>query len=97
MRANPDDLAEAPELAVLAVLHATLDQAVLALIAQHREISDGEDLVGLPPAAWLADILASAARDLQHVLDRYRAAVLDDARHRTRQPIMQLPLPSHTG
>ena len=97
MRADPDDLADAPELAILAVLHATLDQAVLALLAQHREISDGDDLVGLPPAAWLADLLASAARDLQHALERYRLAVLDDARHRARQPITQLPLPHHPG
>jgi hypothetical protein len=52
MRVPPDDLQEAPELAVLAVLDAALDQAVLSLIAQHGEISDHDSLVGLPPAAW---------------------------------------------
>lgn len=93
MRADPDDLADAPVLAVLAVLHATLDQAVMALVTQHREIAEGEDLVGLPPAAWLADLLASAARDLQHLLERYRLAVLDHARHRACNPITQMPLP----
>jgi hypothetical protein len=91
MRVPPDDLQEAPELAVLAVLDAALDQAVLSLIAQHGEISDHDSLVGLPPAAWLADVLASAAHDLQHLIERYRLAALDDARYRTRHSALTPP------
>jgi hypothetical protein len=92
MRATPDDLDAAPELAVLAVLDTTLDQAVLALIAQHREITDSDDLVGLPPSAWIADILASAAQHLRHLIERYRHATLDDAPHRARhQPLTPPP------
>lgn len=86
MRATPDDLDQAPELAVLAVLDASLDQAVLALIAQHREVTDSDDLVGLPPVTWLADVLASAAEHLRHLIERYRIAALDDARYRARNP-----------
>jgi hypothetical protein len=93
MRATPDDLCEAPELAVLAVLDTTLDQAVLAVIAQNREITDGEDLVGLPPTAWIADVLASAAQHLQHLIEPYRRAVLDDSRYRARNPCLTPPPP----
>src|ERR1022692_4829763 len=38
-----------------------------ALITQHREITDSDDLVGLPPTAWLADILAAATQKLRRV------------------------------
>ena len=93
MRATPDDLDAAPELAVIAVLETTLDQAVLALITQHREITDSDDLVGLPPTAWLADILASAAQDLRHLIERYRQAALDDARYRARHAPFTPPPP----
>jgi hypothetical protein len=88
MRATPDDLCEAPELAVLAVLDTTLDQAVLAVIAQNREITDGEDLIGLPPAPWIADAFASAAQHLQQLIGLYRRAALDDARYRARTPCL---------
>ena len=92
MRATPDELDEAPELAALALLDAAIDQAVFALIAQHREIVDSNDLVGLPPAAWVADLLASAAHHLQHLVEQYRLAALDDARYRIHNtPLMPPP------
>ena len=93
MRATPDDLCEAPELAILAVLDATLDQAILAVLAQNREITDADDLVGMPPAAWIADVLASEADHLRHLIQRYRQAALDDARYRSRCPSLTPPLP----
>ena len=93
MRATPDDLDAAPELAVLVVLDATLDQAALALIAQHREVVDSDDLVGLPPATWIADVLIAAAENLRHLVQRYRLAALDDARYRARNPALTPPLP----
>ena len=64
-----------------------------ALITQHREITDSDDLVGLPPTAWLADILASAAQDLRHLIERYRQAALDDARYRARHAPFTPPPP----
>ena len=93
MRATPDDLDEAPELAVLVVLDATLDQAVLAVIAQHREITDSDGLVGLPPVTWVADHLAVAMRDLQRLILRYHEAALDDARYRARTRSFTPPSP----
>jgi hypothetical protein len=93
MRADPDNLDEAPELAVLAVLDATLDQSILALIAQHRELVESDDLVGLPPVVWVADLLTSAARHLQHLLERYRLAALDDTRYRAHHPSVTPPPP----
>ena len=95
MRATPDDLDQAPELAVLAVLDATLDQAVLAVIAQHREITDSNGLVGLPPVAWVADQLTVAMRDLHRILLRYREAALDDARYRSRHRSFTPPPPKN--
>ncbi len=93
MRVTPDDLDAAPELAVLAVLDSTLDQAVLALIALNRDITDGEDLVGLPPTAWIADLFASAAQHLRHLIEQYHRAALDDARYRARIPCLTPPPP----
>lgn len=96
MAAPHDDLAEAPELAILDALADLLDHAVALLVVQHPEIADTDrGLVGLPPNAWVADHLAASMRDLQRILRRYREAATDDARHRARQPITQMPLPNH--
>lgn len=75
-----------PRLAILDALRDLLDHAVALLVIQHPEIADNEGLAGLPPQAWVADHLASAMRDLQRVLLRYREAVTDDARHCSRAP-----------
>ncbi len=93
MHATPDDLYEAPELAALAILDAALDHADTAVIAQHREITDNDGLVGLPPVTWVADHLVVAMRDLQRLILRYREAALDDARYRARNPSLTPPPP----
>jgi hypothetical protein len=93
MRDTPDELYEAPELAALAILDATLDQAALAVLAQCPELADCDGLVGLPPITWVADHLVLAMRDLQRLLLRYREAALDDARYRARNPSLTPPPP----
>jgi hypothetical protein len=95
MAATTDDLAEAPQLAILDAIRDLLDHAVALLVVQHPEIADTDGLVGLPPEVWVADHLAIAMRDLQRLLLRYREAATDDARHRARVPITQMPLPLH--
>jgi hypothetical protein len=95
MAASNDDLADAPELAILDALGDLLDHAVALLVVQHPEIAEADRLVGLPPEVWVADHLALAMRDLQRLLLRYREAATDDARYRARQPITQMPLPLH--
>ncbi|HEY6524503.1 MAG TPA: hypothetical protein VIY10_12075 [Solirubrobacteraceae bacterium] len=96
MAPTTDDLAEAPELAILYALRDLLDHAVALLVVQHPEIAETDgDLVGLAPEVWVADHLAVAMRDLQRLLLRYREAATDDARHRPRLPITQMPLPLH--
>jgi hypothetical protein len=95
MAAANDDLAEAPQLAILDALRDLLDHAVALLVVQHPEIAETDGLVGLPPEVWVADHLAVAMRDLQRILLRYREAATDDARHRARLPITQMPLPLH--
>jgi hypothetical protein len=97
MAAATDDLAQAPELAILDALRDLLDHAVALLVVQNPEIAETDSLVGLPPQAWVADHLAAAMRDLQRLLLRYRAAATEDARHRPSQPITQMPLPHHPG
>jgi len=96
MAPTTDDLAEAPELAILYALRDLLDHAVALLVVQHPEIAQTDGgLVGLAPEVWVADHLAVAMRDLQRLLLRYREAATDDARHRARLPITQMPLPLH--
>ena len=98
MPASHDDLAEAPELAILDAIRDLLDHAVALLVVQHPEIAETDGgLAGLAPQVWVADHLATAMRDLQRLLLRYREAATDDARHRARLPITQMPLPHHPG
>jgi hypothetical protein len=97
MAAATDDLAQAPELAILDALRDLLDHAVALLVVQNPEIAETDGLVGLPPQAWVADHLAGAMRDLQRLVLRYREAATEDARHRARQPITQMPLLHHPG
>ena len=98
MAPSTDDLAEAPELAILDALRDLLDHAVALLVVQHPEIAETDrGLIGLPPQVWVADHLAAAMRDLQRLLLRYREAATGDPRHRASRPINQLPLPHHRG
>lgn len=92
MIAKHEDLAEAPQLAILDGLHDILGHALAQIAAHHPEI-EGYDLVGLPPDVWMADLLAFAIRDLQRTILRYREAALDDARYRSRNSRVSTPPP----
>jgi hypothetical protein len=94
--ATTNDLARAPELALLDAVRGLLDHALALLVARHPEIArtDG-GLVGLPPQVWVADHLAAAMRDLQRLLLHYRQAATGAVRHHARKPFTQMPLPHH--
>jgi hypothetical protein len=73
---TPDEVNTAPELAVLAVLDATLEAATRALVAAYPELCDDEG----PPSTFEPVICGrrflSRANKLQNALVRYRKAVL---------------------
>jgi hypothetical protein len=76
--ANPTELLEAPELAVLALLDETLQQTIYALFAAHPELVSGDSLEGcssVTPEAWLADAIYNQANALQYAIERYREAI----------------------
>jgi hypothetical protein len=60
MATTTDDLAKAPQLAILDALRDLLDHAIAILVVQHPESADTHGLVGLPPEVWVADHLAVA-------------------------------------
>jgi hypothetical protein len=70
-----------PELAVLSVLDATLQQAACALLAEHQDIGRHDDELPLTAAARA---IIDSAWGLQALLRRYRAAL---ARHRRSRDI----------
>jgi hypothetical protein len=76
--ANPTELLDAPELAILAVLDETLQQTIYALFAAHPELVSGDSLEAyrdVTPEAWLADAIYNHANALQYAIERYRGAV----------------------
>jgi hypothetical protein len=79
------DLYAAPELAVLAVLEAGVDVALVALVAAHPEDLDDEDPA--PHERRAARQLIEAARDLASAVNRYRLA-LACARDRERDGLL---------
>ena len=71
---TPDELVHAPELAILGALAATIDLAIVALVAVHPELqgADGRDAV-----------TAASAVQADHVIVRAQALVAAIARYRT--------------
>lgn len=69
------DLRHAPELAVLAVLHAGLRATLVALAAEHPTLDD-LGAPGEPPTLRQARRLVGAALALSAALDNYRRAVI---------------------
>lgn len=69
------DLRQAPELAVLAVLHAGLRATLVALTAEHPTLDDLGD-PHEPPTLRQARRLVGAALALSAALDGYRRAVI---------------------
>lgn len=78
------DLYAAPELAVLAVLEAGVDVALVALIAAHPDDDDDD---AIPPERRAARQLIEMARDLASAVNRYRLA-LARARDRERDELL---------
>jgi hypothetical protein len=75
---TPDDLVDAPELAILAALDRTLDLAVRALVCEHPELADPERPYWLPHASPLttaAQTLVDQTHDLKQALIAYREAI----------------------
>ncbi len=75
---TPAELAEAPELAILAALDDTLELALRALVAAHPQLGDPDCPAWAqdPGAARAAaDRILSAARHLTRALQAYRRAV----------------------
>lgn len=89
MRLHPSrpsvlDLYAAPELAILAVLEAGVDVALVALIAAHPDDDDDDPI---PPERRAARHVIEAARDLASAVNRYRLA-LACARDRERDELL---------
>jgi len=84
------DLRHAPELAVLAMLHAGLRAALVALAAEHPTLAD----LGAPgesPTLRQARRLVGAALALGAALDDYRRAVTAALGPRIPGPLDDLP------
>jgi hypothetical protein len=76
--AHPDELYEAPKLAILAVLDMALQQTLYSLFAAHPELVDGDTLAdhwASGPDLWAADAVYDQVTSLQQALDRYRQAL----------------------
>jgi hypothetical protein len=87
----PEDIVEAPELAMLAVLDAALQQTIYALFAAHPELIAGGTLEthsASGPDLWAADAAYEHIASLQHALARYRQAL---AAVRTRRDAEDRP------
>ncbi len=76
---DPDEIAAAPELAILAAVDAALDTAIAAVIAAHPTLvgPDPFDEVPAPgaPPLYLASVIVAQAHALRVALDLYRCAV----------------------
>lgn len=80
--ANPTQLMEWPELAAIAILDEVLQQTIYALFAAHPELVSGDTLEACHHAtaeSWVADAIYNQATALQHLLERYRQAIISTA------------------
>ena len=75
---TPDDLVDAPELAILAALDRTLDLVVRALVCAYPELTDPERPYWLRQAsrmATAAETLTNQSAGMKQALIAYREAV----------------------
>jgi hypothetical protein len=75
---TPDEIARAPELAILAAIEHALDVAIVTLVAAQPELRpshDGYDAV-ISDAAYCADTVIIEAQTLVRAIAAYRAVVL---------------------
>lgn len=71
---TPPELAQAPELALVAVLEYVLEITVRALLAAHPQLCDDERpyWIPQPPSSVIAEAIVSTVDALQRALDDYR-------------------------
>ena len=72
---TPAEIADAPELAILAALSDTLDLALRALVAAHPQLGDPDCPAWIRqagPDSVAADVILTAATHLSDALDAYR-------------------------
>lgn len=72
---SPPSLDDHPELAVLALLHETLQLAELSFIATDRNIIDDEHPFKLPPRSRIAQAILDQSVAMQAALDAYERIV----------------------
>jgi hypothetical protein len=75
---TPEELGDAPELAVLALLDANLEIALRALVAAHPALGDPDRppwTLSPSPSSRAAEILLASAKRLHRALETYRDAV----------------------
>ncbi len=75
---TPDELADAPELAILAALDDILELALRVLVSVHPQLGDDECPAWIrcgSPASEAADRILDAARPLADALEAYRSVV----------------------
>jgi hypothetical protein len=78
---TPDELVEAPELAVLALLDTHLELALRALVAAHPALGDPDRpawTLEPSPSRRAAEIFLAWAKGLHQALETYRDAVALD-------------------
>jgi len=74
---TPPELAQSPQLAILALLEFALELAIHALIAQHPQLCDHERpywIAQIPstPSSVMAEAILSTADSLKQSVDDYR-------------------------
>jgi hypothetical protein len=82
---TPDDLNDAPELAILAALHGILELAPRALASEYPQLGDSECprwARHTTPRSEAADRILDAARPLAKALKAYRRTVAIERDHR---------------
>jgi hypothetical protein len=72
---SPPDIDDHPELAILTLLHETLQLAELSLIATDRNVVEDEHPFHLPPRSRIAQAILGQSVALQASLDAYERTV----------------------
>jgi hypothetical protein len=91
---TPDDLDDAPELAILAALDWTLDLVVRALVCAYPELTDPERPYWLCQASrrtTAAQTLVDQAADMKQAITAYREAVEIQRQDRASEHPHDLP------
>jgi hypothetical protein len=91
LRCDPELLVQAPEMAILRVLHEALEAACFALFAEHPSLVMEDTRRTDPPTLRLAQRLIRRAALLDRDLRRYAAAVDDALRPPASDDLPDIP------